>query len=148
MALMSVRSFVLEELQAHGPVEQHHFGEGADAGVNLILRLPGQRPELAPVLVAAHYDGPLGSPGADDNATGLAALLELCRLDRQGLAGEMACGAREPGLVARYRGPSTTAARSWFTRIWYRIRAARGLAAPELPRVWPFQEEPLPTPAH
>jgi Zn-dependent M28 family amino/carboxypeptidase len=76
---MSVRTFVLEELQVHGPVEQHHFGEGADAGVNLILRLPGQRPELAPVLVAAHYDGPLGSPGADDNASGVAALLELAR---------------------------------------------------------------------
>ena len=79
LGLMSVRSFVLEELQVHGEVEQHHFGEGADAGVNLILRLPGQRPELAPVLVAAHYDGPLGSPGADDNASGVAALLELAR---------------------------------------------------------------------
>jgi urease accessory protein len=76
-------------------------------------------------------------------APALAALLELCRQDRQGLEGEMACGALEPGLVARYRGPSTTAARSWFTRIWCRIRAARGLTAPELPRVWPFQEEPL-----
>ena len=79
LGLMSVRSFVLEELQVHGEVEQHHFGEGADAGVNLILRVPGQRPELAPVLVAAHYDGPLGSPGADDNASGVAALLELAR---------------------------------------------------------------------
>ena len=79
LGLMSVRSFVLDELQVHGEVEQHHFGEGADAGVNLILRLPGQRPELAPVLVAAHYDGPLGSPGADDNASGVAALLELAR---------------------------------------------------------------------
>ena len=79
LGLMSVRSFVLEELQVHGEVEQHHFGKGADAGVNLILRLPGQRPELAPVLVAAHYDGPLGSPGADDNASGVVALLELAR---------------------------------------------------------------------
>jgi len=79
LGLMAVRSFVLEELQTHGPVEQHHFGEGADAGVNLILRLQDQRPELAPVLVAAHYDGPLGSPGADDNASGVAALLELAR---------------------------------------------------------------------
>lgn len=57
LGLMSVRSFVLEQLQTHGQLEQHHFGEGADAGVNLILRLPGQRPQLAPVLVAAHYDG-------------------------------------------------------------------------------------------
>jgi len=79
LGLLAVRSFVLEQLQAHGPVEQHPFGAGADAGVNLILRLPGQRLELAPVLVAAHYDGPLGSPGADDNATGVAALLELAR---------------------------------------------------------------------
>ncbi len=77
LGLMAVRSYVLEHLQCHGPVEQHGFGEGADAGVNLILKLPGQRTELAPVLVAAHYDGPLGSPGADDNATGVAALLEL-----------------------------------------------------------------------
>jgi urease accessory protein len=73
----------------------------------------------------------------------LADLLAGCRADRRGLVGDMACGALEQGLVARYRGPSTTAARHWFTRLWRRIRAARGLAAPELPRVWPFQEEPL-----
>lgn len=77
LGLMAVRSVLSERLQALGPVELHHFGAGADAGVNLILRLPGERRELAPVLVAAHYDGPLGSPGADDNATGVVALLEL-----------------------------------------------------------------------
>jgi urease accessory protein len=55
----------------------------------------------------------------------------------------MACGRLDRGLVARYRGPSTQAARFWFTRIWARIRAERGLAAPVLPRVWPFQEQPL-----
>ncbi len=80
---------------------------------------------------------------ADLPAEVLSALLGQCRQDRQGLEGEMACGTLEPGLVARYRGPSTTAARAWFSRIWYRIRAARDLAPPELPRVWPFQEEPL-----
>jgi len=73
----------------------------------------------------------------------LAELLAGCRDDRRGLVGDMACGALEQGLVARYRGPSTTAARHWFTRLWRRIRATRGLAAPELPRVWPFQEDPL-----
>ncbi|WP_216900668.1 urease accessory protein UreD [Synechococcus sp. CCY 9618] len=70
-------------------------------------------------------------------------LLELCRSDRAGLEGEMACGALDQGLVARYRGPSSTAARFWFVRLWARIRAEQGLAAPVLPRVWPFQEEPL-----
>ena len=73
----------------------------------------------------------------------LVELVEACRGDRSGLEGTMACGSLEQGLLARYRGPSSTAARSWFTRLWARIRAAQGLAAPELPRVWPFQERPF-----
>jgi len=76
-------------------------------------------------------------------AAALAQLLADCRSDRQGLEGDLACGALYQGLIARYRGPSSQAARFWFTRVWARIRAARGLSAPELPRVWPFQEQPL-----
>ena len=76
-------------------------------------------------------------------AAALAQLLANCRSDRQGLEGDLACGALDQGLIARYRGPSSQAARFWFTRVWARIRAARGLSAPELPRVWPFQEQPL-----
>jgi urease accessory protein len=70
-----------------------------------------------------------------------AALLAGGRDDRAALVGAMACGALDQGLVARYRGPSSQAARLWFRRLWARIRAARGLAAPQTPRVWPFQEE-------
>mgnify|MGYP003327255448 CR=1 FL=1 len=77
--LLSVRSMLQVRLRELGPVEEHHFAEGRDAGVNLIVRLPGQRTDLDPILVAAHYDGPLGSPGADDNASAVAALLELGR---------------------------------------------------------------------
>ena len=51
--------------------------------------------------------------------------------------------ALEQGLVARYRGPSSQAARFWFTRLWRLLREARGQEPPQLPRVWPFQEEPL-----
>ncbi len=76
-------------------------------------------------------------------AAALAQLLADCRSDRQGLEGDLACGALDQGLIARYRGPSSQAARFWFIRVWARIRAARGLSAPELPRVWPFQEQPL-----
>jgi urease accessory protein len=77
----------------------------------------------------------------------LAALLAAVRDDRAGLEGTMACGALRQGLVARFRGTSSQAARLWFTRIWARIRAERGLAAPQPPRVWPFQEAPFPPPA-
>lgn len=47
------------------------------AFTNLVARIPGTDPSLAPVLLAAHYDtcGPL--PGADDNAAALAILLAL-----------------------------------------------------------------------
>ena len=76
-------------------------------------------------------------------AAALAQLLADCRSDRQGLEGDLACGALDQGLIARYRGPSSQAARFWFTRLWARIRAVRGLSAPELPRVWPFQEQPM-----
>lgn len=81
LGLLGVRSALRERLAALGALEEHHFGggSGSEAGTNLILRLPGQEPQLRPLLVGAHYDGPLHSPGADDNASGLVALLELAR---------------------------------------------------------------------
>ncbi|NOT21946.1 MAG: M20/M25/M40 family metallo-hydrolase [Nitrospiraceae bacterium] len=48
---------------------------------------PGQGTELPPLLVGAHYDTVSGSPGADDNASGLVVLLEVAsRLRAQPLA--------------------------------------------------------------
>ena len=34
----------------------------------------------APLILAAHYDTVIGSPGADDNASALAVLLDVARL--------------------------------------------------------------------
>ncbi len=79
LGLLGVRDAVRQRLGALGPLEEHHFGSGSEAGTNLILRLPGREPKRRPLLVGAHYDGPLHSPGADDNASGLVALLELAR---------------------------------------------------------------------
>jgi len=48
---------------------------------------PGRGGELPPLLIGAHYDTVSGSPGADDNATGLVVLLEVAsRLRAQPLA--------------------------------------------------------------
>lgn len=91
-----------------------------------------------PVLGALVWAAP--EPMADG---ALAELLAAARADRAGLPGTMVCGPLAQGLVARYRGPSSQAARYWFTRLWARIRAVRGLAPPQLPRSWPFQETPL-----
>jgi hypothetical protein len=47
---------------------------------NIEAELPGYRLPDEIVLLGAHYDSVAGSPGANDNATGAAALLELARL--------------------------------------------------------------------
>ena len=79
VGLMSVRSYVGQRLAELGEVEEHRFFSGTDKGINLILKLPGRNNRRRPLLIGAHYDGPLHSVGADDNASGMAALLELGR---------------------------------------------------------------------
>jgi peptidase M28-like protein len=44
---------------------------------NIEAEIPGARPEI--VLIGAHYDSVFGSPGANDNGTGMAATLALAR---------------------------------------------------------------------
>jgi len=51
-----------------------------DTGVNVIGRRPGTKAEPADVIVSAHYDHIPGCAGADDNASGVAATLEIARL--------------------------------------------------------------------
>jgi peptidase M28-like protein len=44
---------------------------------NIEVEIPGTRPDV--VLIGAHYDSVFGSPGANDNGSGVAALLALAR---------------------------------------------------------------------
>jgi hypothetical protein len=44
---------------------------------NIEAQIPGNRPDV--VLIGAHYDSVFGSPGANDNGSGVAALLALAR---------------------------------------------------------------------
>ena len=76
---MTVRQLLRERLGRYGALEEHTFTNDGEEGTNLILKLPGQNPKRRPLLVGAHYDGPLHSPGADDNASGGVAVLELAR---------------------------------------------------------------------
>jgi len=47
---------------------------------NIIASTQGADREKAPVLLGAHYDAAWGSPGADDNASGVAVLIEAARI--------------------------------------------------------------------
>ncbi len=49
-------------------------------GVNVIGRMAGQTLPQEQVIVSAHYDHIAGCPGADDNASGVAAVLETARV--------------------------------------------------------------------
>ena len=44
---------------------------------NIEVEIPGNRPEI--ILIGAHYDSVFGSPGANDNGSGVAATLALAR---------------------------------------------------------------------
>lgn len=47
---------------------------------NLEIEITGSTSPGEIILAGAHYDSVTGSPGADDNASGIAALLEIARL--------------------------------------------------------------------
>ncbi len=46
---------------------------------NVIATFPGHMEEKGNVLIGAHYDAVWGSPGADDNASGVAVMLEVAQ---------------------------------------------------------------------
>jgi Zn-dependent M28 family amino/carboxypeptidase len=76
-----VQEYLRQQFSRWGGVEIHTFVTGGKTCKNLILNLPSpagqQKGDLAPILIGAHYDAVPGTPGADDNATGVAVLLEL-----------------------------------------------------------------------
>ncbi|MCH2232454.1 MAG: M28 family peptidase [Crocosphaera sp.] len=82
-----VREYIREELSKYGSVEVHEFNVEDRIHENLILNLPADNylDHKPPILIGAHYDTVPGSPGADDNATGIAVLLELARYFKRGM---------------------------------------------------------------
>ena len=103
------QQYIREQLAQWGTVEIDDFSVRGRIHHNLILDLPPLSPpqasggkqeespqasggkqdnlglekrikkRLSPIVIGAHYDTAPGSPGADDNATGVAVLLELAR---------------------------------------------------------------------
>ena len=94
-----VQQYIREQFGQWGTVKIDDFAVRGRIHHNLILDLPPLNPPLAkggklekfppfskggkleklPIIIGAHYDTVPGTPGADDNATGVAVLLELAR---------------------------------------------------------------------
>lgn len=87
----AIRQKITESLVASGWEVQEQIFE---QGINLIATYSSERGggvATQQILVGAHYDTVQGSPGADDNATGVAALLEMAVLyDEQARSGSLA----------------------------------------------------------
>jgi peptidase M28-like protein len=79
-ALRAAAEYIQGAWAAQGfAVAEESFLVGGGPCANLVAGLTGSaRPERI-VVVGAHYDSVPGSPGANDNATGVALLLELSR---------------------------------------------------------------------
>jgi Zn-dependent M28 family amino/carboxypeptidase len=82
-ALHAAERYIAETLRGFGydVARQAYEAQGVDCA-NLEITVDGDARQREIVLAGAHYDTVPGSPGADDNASGVAAILELARLLR------------------------------------------------------------------
>ncbi len=71
------RDYASQTLQAEGWITRE---QSFNTGINLTAQRPDADPNAEKILVAAHYDSIKGSRGADDNASGVAAALEIARV--------------------------------------------------------------------
>ncbi|MGB7086049.1 MAG: M28 family peptidase [Phormidesmis sp.] len=71
------QQYIRSELSQWGAVTSQGFYAQGREYFNWSLDLAGASSQLAPILIGAHYDTVPGSPGADDNASGVAVLLSL-----------------------------------------------------------------------
>jgi Zn-dependent M28 family amino/carboxypeptidase len=80
-ALEQAANYIYATLESLGyEVEPHLFSEGGREFQNIIATRLGLSSPEERLLIVAHYDTVKDSPGADDNASGVAALLELARV--------------------------------------------------------------------
>jgi aminopeptidase YwaD len=78
--LAAVERFIKAEFENYGlEVEGDSFLYSGETFHNLVARVgpPGSGPVI---ILGAHFDSVVGTPGADDNASGVAVLLETARL--------------------------------------------------------------------
>jgi len=80
---LAAKRYLLERLSTlslepykDGTFEISYQSDGQDYS-NILAMIEGTDPDLAPVLLGAHYDAVEGTPGADDNAVAVAILLDI-----------------------------------------------------------------------
>lgn len=78
-AVESAHVYITDMMQSFGyDVKRIQYGP-APHNVNLIAEIDTYNPQKPVLELGAHWDSVAGSPGADDNASGVAGLLEMAR---------------------------------------------------------------------
>jgi len=78
--LTRARSYISDSLLSYGyQVDHQEYASLGRTVANVVAIKPGLDAALPPAIIGAHYDS-CDNPGADDNASGVAALLELARV--------------------------------------------------------------------
>jgi Zn-dependent M28 family amino/carboxypeptidase len=79
-ALQKAEQYITAELERYGyDVAYQHFEYRENTYKNIIAEIKGKETPERILVIGAHYDTVAGTPGADDNASGIAGLLELAR---------------------------------------------------------------------
>ena len=83
VALQRAEDYLVDQFRSQGlEVVTHPFKAFGGTYHNVVgarLAAPSSRQAAEPLIIAAHYDTVMGSPGADDNASALAVMLEVAR---------------------------------------------------------------------
>src|SRR5450759_4578404 len=80
-ALQRSAVYIENEWEAMGyDVERLEYDVSGIRCANLVTTRKGRARHSEILLLGAHYDSVIGSPGANDNASGVAALLEIARM--------------------------------------------------------------------
>ncbi len=82
-ALGAAASLIERELSESGyAVRRQPYSVHCTEVANLIAEMPGTAPEAGILILGAHYDTVEARPGADDNASAVAVIVEVARLLR------------------------------------------------------------------
>lgn len=81
--LVKTREFLAEKLPQFQEYDTRITDKKNSPQQNRILEIRGQTKPDEIVIIGAHYDTVVGSPGADDNASGIAAVLSLAQQFKQ-----------------------------------------------------------------
>lgn len=79
-SLFNAAAFIAKSLEIIGynPIREEYQADGLQV-VNIVVEIAGDRKRDEIVVIGAHYDSVFGTPGANDNASGVAVLLEIAR---------------------------------------------------------------------